>query len=193
MLALARALAPGIDWREGDAADLPVGEDERLDGVFCHQGLQFFADRLAAARAMRSVLAPGGHLSVGVWRPLEENGLFGDLGRVAERYVGPVEDARHAFGDVDALARLLTDAGFTDVHVEPVSRETRFDSDPAELARLNAMAAIGMPAAGRAMSDNERAAITTAIVDASVTEVARYVDGGAITFRTSANVATARA
>lgn len=193
MLAVARAIAPSVEWREGDAADPPVREAERFDAVFCHQGLQFFADRAAAVQAMRRALEPGGHLAIGVWRSVEENGFFADLDRVAERFVGPLADARHAFGDADALARLLADSGFRDVRVEPLARETRFELDPAVLARLNATAVVGMTAVGRAMSDGERAEVVAAMVDASVAEAARYDDGGALVFRTSANVATARA
>src|SRR5262245_54249490 len=48
MLAIARAAAPAIDWRDGDAARLPIGNDEVFDLVSCHQGLQFFADKPAA-------------------------------------------------------------------------------------------------------------------------------------------------
>lgn len=193
MLAVARTLEPGIAWREGDAGRLPVREDERFDAVVCHQGLQFLADRLAGAREMHRVLAPGGWVGVGVWRAREENGLFHELDLVAERFLGAVDDTRHRFGDGDALARLLSDAGFTDVRVEPISAETRFALDARTLARLNAMAVIGMTAAGKAMSDAERAEVADAIVEASLPEVARYTDDGTITFRTSANLATARA
>jgi SAM-dependent methyltransferase len=193
MLAVARAIEPAVEWREGDAVELPLGEDERFDVVLCHQGLQFFDDRLAAVRARRRALAPGGHVGIGVWRSLEENGLFHDLGRVAERVLGPVVDARHTFADADALARLLADAGFTDVRVTPSSRETRFAIDAAVLARLNATALVGRSEAERGLDDAERAAMITAIVDASLAEVARYREGGEIVFRTSANLATARA
>jgi len=58
MIAMAKAVAPNIDWREGDAAHLPVGVEEAFDIVSCHQGLQFFADRPAAIGEMRRVLAP---------------------------------------------------------------------------------------------------------------------------------------
>ena len=192
MLAAARAIEPAIEWREGDAAQLPVGAEERFEAVCCHQGLQFFSDKLAAARAMLGVLAPGGRVGIGVWRGIEENGLFHDLGRVAERFLGPIDDVRHGFSDADALSRLLTDAGFADVRVEPAWLETRFELEPAVLARLNAMGVIGMTATGKAMSDTERARTVSAIVEASLADVARYSEGGIIAFRTSANIATAR-
>lgn len=192
MLAVARAVEPAIDWREGDATELAVREEERFDVVVCHEGLQFFPDKMAAMRAMRRVLAPGGRVGVGVWRSLEENGLFHDLGLVAERYLGPIDDARHSFPDAEALAQLLVDAGFADVRVDRVSRETRFALDPAVLARLNAMAVIGMTPAGKAMSDTERAEMVDTLVSASLPAAARYVANGVITFQTSANIAVAR-
>lgn len=192
MLAVARAVEPAIDWREGDAAEPPVQNDERFDVIVCHQGLQFFPDKMAAMRAMQRVLAPGGRVGIGVWRSLEENGLFYDLGMVAERYLGPIDDARHSFADADALAQLLVDAGFTDVHVDRVSRETRFALDPAVLARLNAMAVIGMTATGKAMADAERAEMVDTIVNASLPDAARYNRGHMLAFRTSANIAVAR-
>ena len=41
MLAVARTVAPEIDWREGDVSALPVADGERFDVVLCQQGLQF--------------------------------------------------------------------------------------------------------------------------------------------------------
>src|SRR5262245_6366072 len=59
MLAVASSVAPTIEWRQGDAARLPVQPDETFDVVTCHQGLQFFPDKPTAVREMRRVLAPG--------------------------------------------------------------------------------------------------------------------------------------
>ena len=193
MLAVARAVAPAIDWREGDAARLPVGEDERFDAVTCHQGLQFFPDRPAAMREMRRALVPGGRAAIAVWRSRAENGAWNDLDLAAERFVGPFDDVRHGFADADALARLLTDAGFADVEVVPTALETRFEVEPSVLARLNAAAVVGMTPAGKAMSDAEREQTVARIVDASVPELERYRVGDVIAFPTSANIATARA
>ena len=121
MLAVAREIEPAIDWREGDAAALPVARDERFDRVLCQQGIQFFADRAAAARELKRVTAPGGLLLAAVWRSTETMPVFEALQRVAERHVGAIRDQRYAFGDARALERLLTDAGFRDVRVEEVT------------------------------------------------------------------------
>lgn len=193
MLAVARVSDPAIDWREGDAGTLPVAADERFDAVLCHQGLQFFPDKLAAVRAMRAVMAQGGWVGIGVWRRVEENGVFHDLDRVAERFVGAFDDARHGFADPDVLARLLENAGFMGVRVEQASMTTRFEVKAEVLARLNAMAAIGMSAKGRGMPDAERDKLVEEIVAASVPEMRRYAKGGSIEFPTSANIATGRA
>ncbi|WP_157628157.1 class I SAM-dependent methyltransferase [Ensifer sp. BR816] len=46
MLAVAHAITPNIDWREGDASALPLRKGEHFDVVVCQQGLQFFPDLL---------------------------------------------------------------------------------------------------------------------------------------------------
>ena len=64
MLAVAKRLAPSIEWREGTAEMLPY-EDNSFDAVVSQFGLMFVQDRRAALREMLRVLAPGGE-----WRSL---------------------------------------------------------------------------------------------------------------------------
>ena len=71
MLAVARRLRPEIDWRHGDALDLPFA-DHAFDVVVSQFALMFFPDRPRALREMWRVLAPGGRLAVAVCAPLEE-------------------------------------------------------------------------------------------------------------------------
>lgn len=192
MLAIARALDDTIEWREGDALVLPLSDDERHDVVFCHQGLQFFPDKPAALREMRRILQPGGRVALGVWRSREENTLFGEMDSVAERFVGPIHDVRHSLGNADVLSRLLIEGGFHDVDVTPATLETRLEIEPTILARMNAMAVISMSERGKTLADDERATMSAAIVEASLPEIARFVDDGAIGFQTSSNIAVAR-
>jgi ubiquinone/menaquinone biosynthesis C-methylase UbiE len=190
MLAVACKFAPKLDWREGNAGALPVDDSEKFDVVVCQQGLQFFADKAAAVREMRRVLAPGGRLAISTWRALGEIPFMQELHRIAERHVGPVVDRRHGFGDAAAVEALLTDAGFQDVRVEKMSRTIRF-ADPAVFVRMNAMALVGMSAVCAPMDDARRAEVVAAIAGDSSEVLPPYVDGEGLAFELSANVATA--
>jgi ubiquinone/menaquinone biosynthesis C-methylase UbiE len=191
MLAVARAAAPGIDWREGNAGALPLGDGEQFDVVVCQQGLQFFPDKPAAVAEMRRALAEGGRLAVATWRSDDEIPFFRELRRVGERHLGPVADQRHSFGDAAPLEALLRDAGLGDVRVRTVSRIIRFDGD-APLRRMNAMALTGMSAAAKGMAESERQRVVEVIVSESGPVFERYADGPGIAFELSTNLATAR-
>ena len=106
MLAVARSVAPGIDWREGSATALPLQDDEQFDTVTCQQGLQFFPDKRAAAREMRNALAPGGMLAVATWRPTVEMPLLREAG-IREVRVKTVSRTMR-FTDAPAFVRLNT-------------------------------------------------------------------------------------
>ncbi len=191
MLEVARTLAPGVDWREGNASALPLRDGETFDVVVCQQGIQFFPEQEAAAREMRRALAPGGRLVVEAWRPNEEIPFFRDLQRVAERHLGPIVDQRHSAGDAGAIERLLAGAGFHNVRVETVSLTTRFD-DGTVFTRMNTMALVGMSAKAASMGDEERARVVETIAGESAGVIPSYGDGKAIAFEMATNFATAR-
>lgn len=191
MLAVARASEPGIDWREGNAAALPLKAGEQFDIVVCQQGLQFFPDKSAAVAEMRRALASGGRLAVATWRSDEEIPFFRKLRRVAERRLGAVADQRYSFGDAVSLKALLRDAGFHDVRSKVLSRTIRFDGDVPYL-RMNTMALVGMSAAGKAMTDEERQRSVEAIVTESAPVLQSFSDGSGLAFELSTNLATAR-
>ncbi|MDX8452142.1 methyltransferase domain-containing protein [Mesorhizobium sp. VK9D] len=191
MLAVARTVAPDIDWRVGNAGALPLRDREQFDVVVCQQGLQFFPDKPAAAAQMRRALAQGGRLAVATWRPDEEIPFFRDLRRVAERLLGPIVDLRHSFGNAALIEALLRDAGFHDVRSRTISRRIRFE-DGAPLLRLNTMALVGMSAAGKAMADQERKRVVEDIVGGSAPVLQSYADGSGVAFELSSNLVTAK-
>src|SRR5262249_46952851 len=57
-----------IDWVEGDAQDLPFG-DESFDVVVSVFGCMFAPDHSKAAAELARVLKPGGTMVVAAWRP----------------------------------------------------------------------------------------------------------------------------
>ena len=190
MLGVARAVAPDIDWREGNASSLPLAEGEQFDVVVCQQGLQFFPDKAQALAEMRRALATPGRLAVATWRSDDEIPFFRQLREVAERHLGPITDQRYSFGDAVLLETLLRDAGFENVNVKTVSRTIRFkDGEP--FLRLNTMAFVGMSAAGKTLADDERKRVMDAIIEESVPVLEEYSDGPELAFELSTNLAIA--
>jgi ubiquinone/menaquinone biosynthesis C-methylase UbiE len=192
MLAVASSVAPGIEWRQGNAGALPVDDSERFDVIVCQQGLQFFPDKPAAAREMRRVIARGGRLAVSAWRPLEEIPMILALHRVAERHLGAVTDRRHAYGDAGTIRQLFAGAGFGNVSVDTVSRTLRFD-EAGVFLRLNAMALVNMSSAAEGMNEESRAALADTIADDSRSVLQPFAEGPAIVFEMRTNVLTAHA
>lgn len=188
MLAVGREVAPQVEFREGNASALPLEHGEAFDAALCHQGFQFFPDKAAAARELRRALVSGGRAFIATWVPLFESRAFFDMTNVAERHLGPVIDQRHSFGDPRALSQLLLDAGFKDVRVVTVTRRLHFEQ-PEALLRLNAMALVGMSKGGGALAPEQRAALVDAIVADCEPVVARYADGGGMSFDLSTNLA----
>lgn len=191
MLAVARAVAPCIDWREGNANALPLCDGEQFDVVVCQQGLQFFPDKPAAVAQMRRALVKGGRLAVATWRSDDEIPFFRELRRVAERHLGAIADQRYSFGDAAALEALLRDAGFHEVRSRTISRTIQF-TDGAPFLRLNTMALVGMSASGKEMGDQERKRVVEEIVRESASTLQPYSDGSGLAFELSTNLATAR-
>lgn len=184
MLDVARTVAPQIEWRLGDALELPIQADEAFDVATCQQGLQFFPDKVKALDQMRLTLKPGGRAAVATWRPLDENGVFGELHAVAEAMFGPIQDRRHSFGHGEALAQALESAGFRNVVCEVVSRTVRFD-DARGFLEMNSGALVGMAGVPR---EDRRDAVAR-LIEASRPVVERSTTGGALSSEMRTNVA----
>ena len=130
MLEVARTVAmssgrTSIQWYETAAEAMPL-PDAAFDVVLCQLALQFFADKAAALREMRRVLASGGRAYVSVPAP---TAFFGVLEQAVTRHVGAAIGAfvRLVFSlnDSDELQGLFLNAGFDQVHVRTEARPLR--------------------------------------------------------------------
>jgi ubiquinone/menaquinone biosynthesis C-methylase UbiE len=121
MLAVARTVTPpavAIDWYETSAEAMPL-PDESRDVVLCQMGLQFIANKLAALREIRRVLAPGGRVVLSVPGPTPPP--FVVLAEALERHVareaGAFVHAVFSLHEPEEIRTLLEDAGFDDVAI----------------------------------------------------------------------------
>ena len=83
----AEAKAEGleIEWREGDAENLPF-EDGTFDRVLSTFGHMFAPRHERTAQEMARVCRPGGAIVIATWTP---EGVFGDLSKAVAPYMPP--------------------------------------------------------------------------------------------------------
>ena len=131
MLEVARAKRPEVDWRHGDACDLPF-PDASFDAVVSQFGMMYFPDKAEAVREMRRVLAPGGRLAVAVWDSFDRNeasALSAEITRdnVDEETAATLGTA-YSLGEEGVLPGIFDDAGVPDYTIEQMEGTARFPS-----------------------------------------------------------------
>jgi SAM-dependent methyltransferase len=131
MLAVAARIEPKIEWRQGDAASLPL-EDASFDVVVSQFAVMYFPDRATSLREMWRTLAPGGRLAIAAWAPIDHAPGYQILVDVAARQCGgeaaDVLAAPFVLGDRAELANLLVDGGISGANVTLHKGSIRFPS-----------------------------------------------------------------
>ena len=129
MLAVARRVAPNLDWRQGDVAALPF-PDASFDVVVCQAAIFFFPDPTGALREMRRVTRPGGRVVVHAFASLSGQPAYGPWVDLVARHAGPeaVEllGTYWAHGDPEAMRDRCHDAGLRVVAVHEHTRPAYF-------------------------------------------------------------------
>jgi len=121
MVALARKLHPGIDFRAGDAEALPF-DDAQFDRAVMNFGILHLAQPDAAIREVYRVLRSGGRFGFTAWAKPEEAVGFRIALRAVEEFGNPNVPLPPGppffrFSDRDECRRVLEACGFVDVTV----------------------------------------------------------------------------
>ena len=124
--------APGAEWRQADALDLPF-DDGRFDLVACQFGVMFFPDKPAAFAQVRRVLAPGGALLITTWGDVGTHGFAAALAAAIERAFPDdpptfLTAVPHGYFDLDQVAADLAAGGMGDLSIESVTLNGHADS-----------------------------------------------------------------
>jgi SAM-dependent methyltransferase len=104
-------------------------EPHGADLVASRFGVMFFADPARSFANLRKALKPGGRLVFACWREPKQNPwLIAPLREAAKHApplpeTGPEEPGPFAFADDARVRRILTDAGFADIVLEPQDLE----------------------------------------------------------------------
>jgi SAM-dependent methyltransferase len=137
MLTVAGRLRPDIEWRQGDASDLPF-EPRSFDVALCQSAMMFFPDRAGSLREMARVATPGGTVAVQVWDQLEAQEGYGAMYGAFAAHLGPdattLEGSYWALGDLDLVGSLFEAADLQIVTTLTRAGTVRFPSASAAVA-----------------------------------------------------------
>ena len=180
-----------IEWCKGHAEQLPF-PDGSFDLIFCQFGLMFFKDRQTALTEMHRVLRPGGRVRLSVWQGLDRHPFYQTLHDVSRRRLGK-SSVQHVFslGNSDKLRRLLTEAGFQQVEIEPASITARF-SNPEEFLAWEIDVEPSETPALRHLDPQAQQAILAAVRNEMQTALHEVMQDGQVLLVSHANVAHAR-
>lgn len=126
---------------EAEWIDLPTAS---VDGVLCRFGYMLLADPETSLRETRRVLRRGGRVALAAWTSGDENPWMTSITRtlVEQGHAAPPppgEPGPMAFAEPGTIERLLEEAGFEDILVEPLDFAFRFPSTDAHFEHQREM------------------------------------------------------
>jgi SAM-dependent methyltransferase len=198
MLDRARASAPKelpVDFALADATVYPF-DPASFDLLASRFGVMFFADPALSFSNMRRALRPSGRLAFACWREPRENPFFMAPLQAVYKHVpklpqqGPEDPGPFAFASEARVRRILGEAGFTRIAMEPCN----FALDVAIGRGLDAavQGALEIGPASRALEghpESVRAAATNSIRET----LATFAKGETVPLPASIWIVTARA
>jgi len=181
-----------IEWREGNATDLPLPDDS-FDLVLCQAGLQFVPDRITALREMYRVLRPGGRVALSVWRSIEHQPASQIIWSTIARYLNTTVDVinrAYSLGDADELHDLLEEAGFIEVAIVPHSYTVRQPLNPLRISQIYTSLAGVLPFIAD-MDEEQRTALAQMVEAEIEPAFQQYIDGDQELYPLSTHIALA--
>jgi len=148
-----KVLKAEVEFIVGDASD-SLFANESFDAIYSRFGVMFFDDPTAAFAKLRETLKPKGQLGFVCWQSPALNPFFTAPMQAALSVLPPPPPARPGapgpFGlaDKEVIQRVLTDAGFQTLKIEPlvlqlsVGASQSFDEIFEELIQIGPAAAL---------------------------------------------------
>jgi SAM-dependent methyltransferase len=198
MLARAREVAPKglpVEFMLADATIYPF-EPAGFDLLASRFGVMFFAGPALSFANMRKALKPSGRLAFACWRDPRDNPFFMVPLQAAYKHVpklppvGPEDPGPFAFASETRVNRILSEAGFTGIAMEP--RDLQLDIAVGRGVDAAVQGALEIGPASRALQDQPaelRAAATNSIREA----LTPFAKGQSVLLRASIWIVTAAA
>ena len=198
MLERARQSAPRdlpVEFALADATIYPF-VPASIDLLASRFGVMFFADPAKSFANMRQALRPSGRLAFACWREPRENPFFMAPLQAAYKHVpklpqqGPEDPGPFAFASEARVNRILGEAGFTGIAMEPCPLS--LDSAIGRGLEAAVQGALDIGPASRAL-EGQPAEIRAAAAKSIREALAPFVKGDAVPLPASIWIVTARA
>ena len=189
MVVQARQLHPGIDFRDGDAEHLPLGNG-LFDAAAMNFGILHLGQPEKALIEAHRILKSGGRFAFSVWAPPQETVGFGIVLRAVELHGEPRVELPEGppffrYSDAEECRRGLIVAGFESPTVTKVSQVWRL---PAGDGLFNAMKDSTVRTAGLLRA--QKPTVLNKIRDAMRAELAKYTKGDIVNLPMPALIAS---
>jgi ubiquinone/menaquinone biosynthesis C-methylase UbiE len=156
-------------------------------------GTMFFDDPVAAFANIATAVESGGRLCIATWQSLDKNDWLSVPGTALLRYgeLPPTATGdgpgMFAQSEPTVIERVLTEAGWSGVHVEPITVTMRIGGDASDA--IDYLAGTGI---ARAMLDSIPAEQRDEAIAAATAALAPYTSGDGVRLAAGINVITAR-
>jgi len=131
MLNVAKQSNTEIDWRQGNAENLPF-DDNHFDAVVSQFALMFFENRGTAINEMLRVLKPDKNLAIAVWGSLDNTPGYAQMVNLLARLFGDnIADGLRApynLGDMTLLQKEFEEVKAKDIQIKTLAGTARFPS-----------------------------------------------------------------
>jgi SAM-dependent methyltransferase len=181
MLARARQTAPAglpVDFVLADATVYPF-EPASVDLLVSRFGVMFFADPALSFANMRKALKPSGRLAFACWREPRENPFFMAPLQAVYKHVpklppqGPEDPGPFSFASQARVQRVLGEAGFMGIAMEPCDLELDVAIGRGLDAAIESALSIGPAARALAEQPPEVVAAATQSIREALTPLVR--------------------
>lgn len=189
MLAVAKEIAPEVDWWQGTAEEIPF-PDQSFDVVSSQFGLMFFQDRQKAIQEMLRSANDLGRVAVVVWDSIENIAGYAAEMSLIERFAGKAAAnavrAPFVLGKQDELHELFVTAGASSVEITTYAGLARF---PNIRTMVEAELRGWLPVMGVHLDDE----LIDQIIEEAERALAEFnTDSGSVVFDVTAHLITAR-
>ena len=183
-----------ISFEFSDAQKHVFNSDE-FDVIYSRFGVMFFDDPISAFNNIRQSLVAGGRLAFVCWQPIKMNQWVSLPFDVVSKHIplppddDPEQPGAFSLGNKDRLMRVLSEAGYSDISIEPFHSSFNLGADLYQAIEF----ITDMGPASYVINEEEHSReLIASIVNDLNKELIPYINGNGVSLDAATWIVTAR-